>query len=116
MRFSSQTYVRFILIALAILVAGSYVLFQTRNLLRGPVIKITTPKNGEAVSQKLVEIQGVARNIVEIKLNDRDIVIDENGHFSEQLLLAPGYTIMSLSARDRFGRTTSRSLELFYRL
>jgi len=109
-----HTYVRFVLIALVALIVGSYILFQTRNLIAGPIIDITAPQNGGTVRAQLVEVQGTARNITEITLNDRTIVVDENGYFSEQLLLNPGYTIMSLSARDRFGRTTKESLELFY--
>lgn len=109
-----QTYIRTITITLIILVILGYALFQARNLIQGPVVTITSPLNGAVVTMPLIEVSGIAQNISRIELNNRDIVIDENGHFAEQLLLAPGYTIMSVLARDRFGRTTSRTLELFY--
>ena len=109
-----QTYIRVITITLIIFVILGYSLFQARNLIQGPLVTITSPLNGAVVTVPLVEIRGIAKNISRIELNNRDIVIDENGHFAEQLLLAPGYTIMSVLAHDRFGRTTRKTLELFY--
>ena len=111
-----QTHLRTVTTTLIILLVVGYALFQARNLIQGPVITILSPENGSTVTESLVEVRGIARNIIGIKFNDRDIVMDEDGHCSEQLLLAPGYTIMSILARDRFGRTTSKSLELFYAL
>lgn len=95
-----------------VLVMILYGLFQARNLLMGPVVLINTPKNGAMSAEALTTITGEARNISEITLNDRPILVDEEGYFEEQLLLPQGYTIMTLEARDRFGRTTVETLQL----
>lgn len=92
-----------------------YGLFQARNLIQGPVIQIHTPENGATIEDALVHIKGEAHNISEITLNDRLILVDEMGYFEEQLLLPEGYTIMTLKARDRFGRTTKETLQLVHR-
>jgi len=100
--------------ALLILAIVLYGLFQARNLIQGPVITVHEPQNGEVVHTAFVDISGEVKNISEITLNDRHIFVDEEGRFREQLLLAEGYTIMTLDASDRFGRHTRKALELVY--
>lgn len=92
----------------------AYALFQARTLIHGPTLTVTSPKNGATMSQSFVEIAGTAGNISEIELNGRDITVDENGAFREPLLLGKGYTILTLKARDRFGREVQSTLELIY--
>jgi len=61
-----------------------YVLFQSKNLLSGPQIEITEPKDGATLSYNLVTVKGNAQNIAYIHLNDRLIFIDEKSIFSEK--------------------------------
>lgn len=95
------------------LVVG-YSFFQARKILGGPQIKIDEPRNGAAFEEPLVLIKGRTRNINSISLNDRPIFIDDEGYFSEKLLLSGGYNIIELQAKDRFGKATSERLELVY--
>ena len=97
-----------------ILAIVGYGLYQARNLIKGPEISVSSPINGSSFADPLVTIAGTAANIAYISLNDRQIFIDGQGHFSEKLLLPDGYTIMKLEARDKFGRTTDKFLELTY--
>lgn len=99
-------------IVLFVLAIASYGIFQARDLLEGPAIYLENPKDGTVLNESFIAITGRAENISEITLNDRHIFVDETGHFAEQLLLPEGYTIMTLEARDRFGRTTTETLRL----
>ncbi|MBI2618339.1 hypothetical protein HYW58_02725 [Candidatus Kaiserbacteria bacterium] len=101
----------FIILLLGIL---GYTYFQMHNLVIGPVITIKTPQNGATLFASLTEVVGTTKNISEITINDRRIFIDETGVFKEKLLLSPGYNIITLHAKDKFGRTTNRTLELVY--
>lgn len=100
-------------IALFVVIIG-YGIFTARHLIEGPLVTIDSPKNGDTVTSPLVEIDGSAENITYISLDDRQIFIDATGHFSEKLLLQPGYSIMKVYAKDRFGRTTTKTLGLVY--
>jgi len=102
-----------IITAISLLILG-YGLFQARNIINGPEINITTPKDGENVADPLVSITGSTTNITYISLDDRQIFIDKAGSFSEKLLVPPGYTIIKLEARDKFGRTTKKLIQLNY--
>jgi hypothetical protein len=95
-----------------ILVALGYTLFQSRNLIQGPSITLIEPESPSLISQSLIDVRGQAKNISHITLNGRAIFVDEAGIFHERLLVPQGYTIMTLEAEDRFGRTTTKSIEL----
>ena len=112
---SAGTYIK-ILLALALV--GTMVWYaysKSADFLEGPTIIILTPENGITVNHSLVEVKGTAEHIAHITLNGRQIFVTEEGFFSEQLLLSPGYNIITLEARDRFDREVKQTLELVYK-
>ena len=84
------------------------------NMMYGPRIIITEPFDGESFSNKLVTIHGTVANASLIHLNGRKIFTDARGAFAEDVLLQEGYNVISLSARDRFGRDKDVQLHLVY--
>lgn len=98
-------------ILLIVLLIGSYSLFQARKIMTGPKISIASPHNGATVRDSLVFVQGVAENIKEISVNDKPIYVDEYGYFQEKLLLSPGYNIIKLKAKDKFGKEIQKEIE-----
>lgn len=110
---SFRDYLKICLVGALALVFALYVHYQARNLLAGPEITLTT--DAEAVqSMRTVELGGIAQNIVSLHMNGREIYTDEDGHFTESLVLEDGYTIMTLTAQDRFGRSTSLTKAFVY--
>lgn len=90
-----------------------YVHFQARNLLAGPSIALDDT-HGVLHHERSITLTGTAHNIVRLTLNGREIHTNEAGAFREVLVLENGYTIMTLEAQDRFGRTTTHTEEYVY--
>lgn len=111
----AQFYVRVGAITCVVAGIALYSYLRAENLIRGPVLDVTTPEHGATVTESLIEVAGTARNITRISLNDRDIFVDESGAFREKLLLPYGYTILTVKAEDRFGRKAEKSIELVYK-
>ena len=108
----SRRFIKILLFGAMALVIIGYAYLKTKDYIAGPQIIITSPLNGSSVSNPLIEIVGVAKNISFISLNDRPIFIDEKGNFKEKLLLYPGYNIMSVKAEDRYKRNVEKNLEI----
>lgn len=89
-----------------------YAFFQSRAFLQGPQIMFTAPQNGTALEERVVTVAGKVERIAFLKLNGRQIFVDGNGVFKEELILLPGHNIMELRAIDRFGRTAVETLHL----
>ncbi|PIR57926.1 MAG: hypothetical protein COU71_01460 [Parcubacteria group bacterium CG10_big_fil_rev_8_21_14_0_10_38_31] len=96
------------------IVAG-YSYYEVRDFLAGPKIEIISPKNGVIINKSLIEIHGTAKNISKLFLNDKQIFTDEEGIFSEELLLSLGYNIIEFKAEDRFEREVKQTLEIIYK-
>ena len=90
-----------------------YALFQSKNLIEGPRITIIEPLNGSTLTYDLVRIRGTAKNIAYIRLNDRQIFINNTGEFEEKLLVSPGYSIIKLTGQDKFGKIDEHFIHLY---
>jgi hypothetical protein len=101
-------------ISLVVLIVLGYSAFASHNFILGPEITLSEPENGMTVATSSIKIVGIAHRIKDISLNGRPIIIDNEGNFSEEILLAPGYNVSLLQAQDKFNRTTEYKLELVY--
>lgn len=107
------TCLRFIGIGALILLILWYVHFQARNFLQGPLI-LLDDTGGVLHHEKTILLKGTTKNIVKITLNGKEIRTNEAGEFEHMLVLENGYSITTLTAEDRFGRTTSITREFVY--
>lgn len=103
-----------VLIAGILVTFSLYVLYQARFILTGPVVTLTE-SGTEVTNERVVAVAGTARNITDITVNGRPIMTDEQGYFLENIILENGYTIVSVTARDRYGRTTTARRSFVYR-
>lgn len=103
---------KYALLIVIFVLLTSYVLYQARAILVGPQIWVENPKDGQVVESPLIIATGRAKNIAWISLNDRQIFTDKDGLWSEKLLVSPGLSIMTVKARDRFGRKTEKEVRI----
>jgi len=60
----------------------------------------------------LAVVSGNASKAVYITLNGREIFIDKEGNFSESIVILPGFSIVTLNARDKFGKTAEKKFQV----
>ena len=101
------------LILLLICSIGGYTIYQSKKIISGPQITIQSPKTTNA-NGSAVDVQGVVKNVSVVTLNDRMIPIDEAGQFKEKVLLYPGYNVIKVEAKDKFGSTVTKELQVVY--
>ena len=89
-----------------------YILFQARFLIFGPSITILYPEDAREVFEPSMTMTGFATNVAWLELNGRQIFTDEEGYWSEKLLLSPGPSIMTVKGRDRFGREEEKQVRV----
>ena len=107
--------VRFSIVALVVVSIIGYGIIKSWNLIEGPSIDIWAPENGATIYKPLLNIEGEAHNVAFLTLNGKQIFVDETGYLKEQLLLPPGYSILTFEAKDRFGREITNTLQLVYK-
>lgn len=91
---------------------AAYALFQARFLILGPGIAIESPLPESELDAGMILINGRARNISFLSLNDRQIYTDTSGRFEEKLVVQKGINIIKLEGKDRFGRRTVETVRV----
>ena len=98
---------------LASLLVLAYIIFQARLFIAGPQI-VLVDEPSTIQNERSVVLRGVAENITEITINGRPISTNAEGVFEEPVVLENGYTIVSISAHDRYGRETMLQRDFVY--
>lgn len=114
-RGQTKFYLKAVVIILFLICLFGYGAYEIWNYATGPKIIVTSPADGVAVSESLISIEGQVKNTKQITLDDRPIVVDEAGNFSEKILLSYGYNVLELKAEDRFGKKTEQELQIVYK-
>ena len=104
---------RYAAIVFFFLAIAVYSLFQARFLIIGPRVSVTTPRDGSIADTDVVTMQGVAKNAAWLSLNGRQIFTDEDGNWSEKLVISEGQSVMTVQAKDRFGRETEKKVRIY---
>jgi len=88
-----------------IIVGATYATWQARYLISGPEVSVN--QQLETIqNDRVVQLEGNAGNVTKLSLNGYPITIDESGYFHQGVVLENGYTIVSIDAEDRYGRTS----------
>ena len=106
-----------VITSIVVIIVGGLLFFiykTSQSYISGPNIIIREPPNYASFSTSTATIVGIAKRAQDITLDGRSITIDNNGNFSETILIMPGYNIEILAAHDQFGHTTEKRLELVY--
>ncbi len=93
------------------LVAG-YSFFVLDDFVRGPRITISSPQSGFSTTSPAIVITGKGIHANNIAINDAQTAVDLEGNFSGQLILAPGYNIIKVTAKDNYERVAEKTIEM----
>ena len=100
-------FVFFLLIAI-------FAFFRSRDLIFGVKIRSVNIEDGMKITNNIVEVRGNAKNATKLTLSGREISIDQTGNFGETIALLPGYNIINITAKDKFGYTDEKNYQLIY--
>lgn len=99
-------------IVLLVILAG-YGAIEARPLVMGPTLSLASPADGTVVEGGILTVSGHATRAVALMLDGAPVLPTENGSFSQTLSLPRGGSYLTLTATDRFGRTVSRTRNVF---
>ena len=97
-------------LGIAIIIVYSYLVLE--DYVRGPRIIITTPLNGYSTTTPAIVIIGRGIHTNNLSINGAQTPVDLDGNFRGQLILAPGYNIIKVTAKDNYKRTVEKTLEM----
>jgi hypothetical protein len=84
---------------------------------RPPALEITKPNDGDVLSgaDNLVKVEGRTEEDVDIRINDRFVVVKQDGFFTYDYPLDEGDNTLTIKAIDRAGNSTQQIKKVTYR-
>jgi len=109
---TAKKLIKIIFVIVIITIVAGYTYYQSHDMIVGPQLTIHSPTNGSSTTEAFVLISGTAKNISSISVDDRPILINTSGEFTNAVILHPGYNTITIKAEGKFGRTVEKTLEL----
>ena len=109
-----KRYLRFGIIFAFFVLLAVYTHGRAVNLLKGAEINIASISDGATVNDPLIKVEGTAKNARGFSINDREVAVSEDYKFSDEVLLLPGYNILTLKGTDKFGKHTEKQMRIVY--
>ncbi len=72
-------------------------------LVHGPEVDLMTLSNGANLKDPMIRVSGKALYTKDLVVNGNQLPLSPDGSFDEKLLLNPGYNLITIAAKDRFG-------------
>ena len=88
------------------------VAYNTKDLFFGAPFAVHTALDGATVSNAFLPISGIAKHATTVLINGREISTDKTGAFFDGVVLSPGYNIIEISQKDRFGKEKTKIVHL----
>ena len=90
------------LIVLLFLFIVLYARSRTSFLSQGVSLSVENLEDGQSFSSRVLNLKGTAKRAVMLTINNREVLIDENGDFEDTIILYPGLNILTIEAQDKF--------------
>ena len=91
---------------------GFFSYLKMSFILNGVEIQAKIERNGDS---SIATVIGKAKNATYISLNGREIYIDKDGSFKETIAFIPGYSIVTIDAIDKFGKSKEKKFPMVYK-
>lgn len=86
---------------------------RTSDLRNGVRLTVEGVINGSMLNDPLVTLHGIAKHATVLEINGKSIQIDQKGFFSDTILLSPGYSIITVHAKDKFDTLTTKEYRVY---
>ncbi len=96
-----------VLAIIAISLVFGYFWNQVSYLLYPPFIKLDKPASNFTITDYAIEVVGQTEPSASLTINGEEVAVNNDGYFSSTINLESGLNMLTIEARDRFGRTST---------
>lgn len=101
----------YIYVPLFVLIAV-FVASRFYPLLTKVPIRISSIKDGSSLPESIITISGKANKATNLYINGKNTSVTKDGEFEEPIALPAGYNIVTIEAKDKFGKLSSKTIEV----
>jgi hypothetical protein len=86
--------------------------YNLKDVILGTPLSVATATDGATLDTPFLPISGTARHARELSINGRAVTVNRQGHFTDEVVLSPGYNIVEVAAKDQFGNTKTKTYQV----
>jgi hypothetical protein len=119
MQRDAKKILKIILVSIFFIFIVVFAFINSKDLIFGVKVKNVTIDGilAETVTKPtndVIDIKGITKNAIKLTLNGREISVDKNGNFDENIALQKGYNIITIRAEDKFKNVDEKNYKLIY--
>ncbi len=93
-----------VVISIIVIICFAYLALAVKTVISPPYLFIENPRSNLAITEKKINIIGIAEAEAQITINGKQVLTDANGRFTERISLKNGINIITVIAKKRYGR------------
>jgi len=98
--------ISFFLVSVVILLTGGYLLWQVRSVSRAPFLEVASPVSDVSIESRSILLRGSTEIGARVFVNEQEVLVEENGDFSEVINLVQGTNNILIRAENKFQNFT----------
>jgi hypothetical protein len=98
----------------ALVIVAGYTFFVAAPYMAGPSLTVIAPLENSTETGQTVTITGTTERVAYLSINDLPTPLLEDGTFTMTRSYPPGYTVLVIRARDRFGHEVSETIRFLH--
>lgn len=102
-----------IVLSSVLVLLGFFYIYREANLfISTPRLVVTEPSDGAETKERFVRVAGVAERDAEVSINDQAVRVDDEGGFSENVVIQSGVNAITVKARNRFDKEAVKTIQM----
>ncbi len=89
--------------------------YNVLGIFSSPKLKIITPEDGTITYQRQLNIKGITDLESEVFINNRAILLEQDGEFSANLDLQSGLNLITITAKKKYSRQREIELKILFK-
>lgn len=107
---------RYLIIAGLVLGILIYLSWELTHVMSSPSLKITYPPEKFTTRQENIIIAGKTEPEVKVLVNGKEVYVDMEGGFGEEIILKEGVNVINISSYKKQGKETTITREILYQI
>ena len=99
-------WLRNVALILLVLIFSAYAIWQVKGILEPPKLEVYSPPEGFVTQSLNVIVEGNTNKENKVTVNGKEIMVNEEGHFSNKIDLSKGINTINIVASKKHGKTT----------
>lgn len=91
-------------IIISVTICLFYLGYYIRNIIRAPKLEIISPQENSISTENFINITGQTDPETNVTINDKIILLDSQGKFSEKINLSNGLNTITISAQKKYSK------------